>query len=369
MLIFLLLLLPSLFLVSATYFETLGLKPTATEDEIKKSYRLLAKRYHPDKNKNDPNAQSKFIEITKAYEVLGDTKSRLEYIDSLRESGSSRMHRWESKNEDADTNYQQFRHFQRFPQGQFNVFTTPDGRTYYTSSNNGQNFHYSYSFSSGGQGNQSSILNLFYVLSVIGWILLRPFIPLIILVVAISFFYNFLSSFSNSNVDVKPAKLNVHKKREQIKSKKLEVFRKDHLDRRGIIIVATSAKGVEACRVLKDAFFNDPVHFVVLRSELITDGEEEGEEVGEAECKESIRFPLIAMTRGGAKWIGFKPSRRKSEYQDDENNNNEDKFEENLNDNNSLLKEAEGWIIQLLNGGIVWTQSKTSPLPISLPSI
>jgi len=42
-----------------THYETLGLKSNARDDEIKAAYRSLAKTYHPDKNKHDPNAQSK----------------------------------------------------------------------------------------------------------------------------------------------------------------------------------------------------------------------------------------------------------------------------------------------------------------------
>lgn len=67
------------------HYETLGVAPSAREDDIKKAYRNLAKKYHPDKNKNDPKAQEKFIAISNAYDVLSDASKRREYDFSLRQ--------------------------------------------------------------------------------------------------------------------------------------------------------------------------------------------------------------------------------------------------------------------------------------------
>jgi curved DNA-binding protein len=61
------------------YYKIMGLEKTSTQDEIKTTYRKLAKRYHPDLNPNDEKAQDKFKEISEAYEVLGDEKKRKQY--------------------------------------------------------------------------------------------------------------------------------------------------------------------------------------------------------------------------------------------------------------------------------------------------
>ena len=60
------------------YYEVLGVSKGATDDELKKAYRNLAKQYHPDLNPDDKTAESKFKEVNEAYEVLsdGDKKSR-----------------------------------------------------------------------------------------------------------------------------------------------------------------------------------------------------------------------------------------------------------------------------------------------------
>lgn len=61
------------------YYEVLGVNKDATEDDIKMAYRRLAKKYHPDVNKTDPNAKDKFIEMQEAYEVLSDPNKRSNY--------------------------------------------------------------------------------------------------------------------------------------------------------------------------------------------------------------------------------------------------------------------------------------------------
>jgi curved DNA-binding protein len=61
------------------YYKILGVIENATEDEIKKSYRKIAKRYHPDTNPGDQEAERKFKEAAEAYGVLSDAEKRKAY--------------------------------------------------------------------------------------------------------------------------------------------------------------------------------------------------------------------------------------------------------------------------------------------------
>jgi DnaJ-class molecular chaperone len=61
------------------YYETLGVSRSASDDDIKKAYRKLARKYHPDLNPNNKQSEEKFKEVQEAYEVLGDKEKRGRY--------------------------------------------------------------------------------------------------------------------------------------------------------------------------------------------------------------------------------------------------------------------------------------------------
>jgi molecular chaperone DnaJ len=69
------------------FYAVLGVSSSATQDEIKKQYRRLAAKHHPDKNPNDSKAAERFKEISEAYTVLGDAEKRKQY-DEMRRLGA-----------------------------------------------------------------------------------------------------------------------------------------------------------------------------------------------------------------------------------------------------------------------------------------
>lgn len=73
------------------YYEVLGVKKTAAEEEIKKAYRKLAMKYHPDRNPGNKQAEERFKEINEAYAVLSDKQKRAQY-DQIGPAGFSQRY-------------------------------------------------------------------------------------------------------------------------------------------------------------------------------------------------------------------------------------------------------------------------------------
>ena len=104
------------------YYTILNVAKDATSEEIKKAYRKLAIKWHPDKNKNNTQAEDRFKEISEAYDVLSDQQKRINY-DQFGHSGTNPTH--------GDFHSNPFDMFNSFfggnPQGNFNEFFTRDG--------------------------------------------------------------------------------------------------------------------------------------------------------------------------------------------------------------------------------------------------
>lgn len=76
--------------ITDDFYKALGVSEDASESDIKKAYRKLSRKYHPDLNPGDKQAEKKFKEISEAYDVLSDKKQREEY-DQIRRYGASGM--------------------------------------------------------------------------------------------------------------------------------------------------------------------------------------------------------------------------------------------------------------------------------------
>lgn len=117
------------------YYKVLGIDRSATQADIRKAYRKLAKQYHPDVNKNDPQAQERFQEINEANEVLGDPEKRKKYDEygehwaHADEYEAQRRQYEQQYGQSQQGAYGNFGGFGGFDFGGFGDFTRSEGNT------------------------------------------------------------------------------------------------------------------------------------------------------------------------------------------------------------------------------------------------
>jgi curved DNA-binding protein len=92
------------------YYETLGVPRGATEEEIKRAYRRLAKKYHPDSNRGATGAEARFKELQEAYDVLSDREKRAQYdrfgrVGVAGQPGGTRTHTWTSRGDEIPIDF------------------------------------------------------------------------------------------------------------------------------------------------------------------------------------------------------------------------------------------------------------------------
>ena len=120
------------------YYKILGVDKSASQDDVKKAYKKLARKYHPDLNPNDPDAHRKFQEINEANEVLSDPEKRKKY-DQYGEN-------WKHADE-FEAQQQQYRQYQN---GQ-------GGGAYWSSSDDGSEFSDFFEQMFGGMGGRATV--------------------------------------------------------------------------------------------------------------------------------------------------------------------------------------------------------------------
>ena len=124
------------------YYKTLGINKGASKEEIKRAFRKMARKYHPDVNPDEPKSGEKFKEINEAYTILSDDKKRDMYdkfgiIEGM--GGTSNNQQWGSE------------------PGGARVYQGPDGSTYYYSTSGGPSgFDFSSIFGNSGKSRRSS---------------------------------------------------------------------------------------------------------------------------------------------------------------------------------------------------------------------
>jgi DnaJ-class molecular chaperone len=107
--------------MAKSYYDILGVSENASQDEIKKAFRKLAMKYHPDRNPNDPEAEKRFKELSEAHETLGDEKKRQEY-DTMRRYGAFTGAAHSAGGPGAGFDYSQFFGQGGGPRGGFQFF-------------------------------------------------------------------------------------------------------------------------------------------------------------------------------------------------------------------------------------------------------
>ena len=128
----------------SNYYDILGVSKTATADEIKKAYRTLAFKYHPDRNQGNAEAEEKFKQISAAYDVLGDETKRRQYdmgyssdaysrADSQTQQQYQRQYQYTYSNPFGDENFWEWFNGAQFRSRNQQTQNTNDYNQYYYS--------------------------------------------------------------------------------------------------------------------------------------------------------------------------------------------------------------------------------------------
>lgn len=357
-----------------THFETLGVKQTSSQEEIKKQYRALAKKYHPDKNKDDAGAQAKFIDISNAYEVLSDDNKRKEYIEELQYGRNSfngiyRQNRHSSQDfgspRNMHTQYASYKtRFENSEEPEIYMHRGADGRIYYTTARpkyqRESHFEYSYTFGTSNiDGTELSLLKIFLL---VFQIFLLPIIKLVVVGVTV---YSFLQYIFNSLF----SKANTVKGKNGTQSKssdeymKLPIVSEYELSKKGVILIISLNQAADTLLLtIRKRFVNDPLCF--LRTPSIARAED-ARNIAAGNDIES--YSIVAMSKSGSRWTSYTLTEADKETilsskntADGDNNNEDDQYRDSGNNGNTTARNFENWLIKLLDGRVTWQAMRGS---------
>jgi curved DNA-binding protein CbpA len=266
-------------IVATTFYDILGIKKKASEQEIKNSYRRLAKKYHPDKNRNDPRAQEKFIKISEAYETLSDANKRAQYDDSLQDPSTRNYHNDFTQHYNHDPPPGQYGQYNSQRPGggpQFHFNTFQDGR------GNSYTFSYSSNQHSSNFQSNSPLGVLATIMLIIGSVVtmifsMFPFLLPILVVYTLSSIFSFVYNFirkkaSKSNHSGSSNNNNVMNPSASIQQKDLPVFDSCIVKtEKKFIIIALNTRSSDYLKKLSKSFQKDPLYFCKIKDPKFND--------------------------------------------------------------------------------------------------
>jgi hypothetical protein len=336
------------------HYDVLGLGRRSTATEIKKQYRKLAKKYHPDKNQGDSNAQERFVELSTAYETLSDDGKRREYDHELQFGNPH--HQYNHHHHHPQQRRQQHFQFGNEDQGEEEVFLfqSADGRIFTTTRNRRQfqQQHFSqeshnnpfFDFETYGESSQFDsgwwgyvhffFLMILFGLNIIIMLLfgLHAISPMALLLLLIGLVMCCVPSrcFNGRADNGRRRRSNPTPAPPPDEEKDLAEVAEDDFSIKGtIVVVATTDKGRTSLLILKNRYRRDPVQFFMLGK---------GATIEVAEWDEAC--DIIATSKGGKQWAGIQIP----------------------GTDGSKTNTVDMWLLRLIGGEVQWTSSDSFPI-------
>ena len=304
-------------------YQVLNIRESATEAEIKAAYRKLAKKYHPDKNSNDPEAQRKFIEISNAYEQL-TTKI---------EEGSSAPHREQQAHHYRHAHHQHHHaspeeDFRRYHAMYEEMYRRMHEEQFFQFAQKPSQPRFSFQYSSAPRG-AHGYHHFFthappprtspYLLFLLNAYYRYPSVFIFFVVFVLYLVYSILSLVFSALFSLQRSFRHTHESSNSQQGAgmdKLPVWN-PQLYRKGIIAIIGDRSQEQQLLEVRKSFLNDPLQFFVFKGERMSAN------------------GVLAVSRGGTKWA-IKP----------------------------VTVDLESWLLKLVSGEVRWNVQEEERCPI-----